>query len=342
MRKLSYVILTALALAAPSVMAAQLRVKASLDSARILMGRMATLRLEVVEPENARGTFPVLGGPVPAGVVGVCGDSVELRTSIERDTVRLGSGKIQVNWNIPVQSFDSGLYRLPEFVYVSGGDSARSNSVVLKVDPVHATAEDPIAGLAQTVAPAGSSFWDFLPDWLYYRWWLLLTGLLAVGAGIWVLRRRRPAEAVSVRSVKVTDPYEDARTKLEELKGRKLWETGQEKEYFTELTEILRVYLQRRFGINAMEMTSRQIMSALADRTDVRDKRPYMRRILDMADFVKFAKVRPLPDDNVAAWNSAMAFVEETKPVPVLHEVPADMDTDKRAAADAGGKGGES
>lgn len=53
-------------------------------------------------------------------------------------------------------------------------------------------------------------------------------------------------------------------------------------------------------------------MSTLADQTDVRDKRDYVRKILDIADFVKFAKVRPLPADNVAAFDNAVNFVKET------------------------------
>ena len=100
--------------------------------------------------------------------------------------------------------------------------------------------------------------------------------------------------------------------RLERLKSKSLWENGMEKEYFTELTDILRDYLYQRFGINAMEMTSRQIMQTLADQADVREKRGYVRKILDVADFVKFAKVRPLPADNVEAYENAVNFVKET------------------------------
>ncbi len=88
-----------------------------------------------------------------------------------------------------------------------------------------------------------------------------------------------------------------------------------EKEYFTLLTDILREYLERRFDINAMEMTTRQIIDSLSSNTEVKEKRNYMREILDVADFVKFAKVRPLPSDNIAAFDNAVKFVEETKPV---------------------------
>ena len=126
-------------------------------------------------------------------------------------------------------------------------------------------------------------------------------------------------------------PHEAALAALSKLKEKKLWERGMEKEYFTELTEILRIYLDKRFGINAMEMTSRQIMQTLGANREVSDKRQMVRQILDMADFVKFAKVRPLPADNVAAFDNAVKFVEATAP---RIEESSDGETGKQ-----GGKG---
>ena len=109
-------------------------------------------------------------------------------------------------------------------------------------------------------------------------------------------------------------PWEIALESLQRLKTRKLWEQGLEKDYFTELTDILREYLYGRFGINAMEMTTRQIMDKIYE-SDLRDKRDYVKQILNVADFVKFAKVRPLPADSIAAYDNAVKFVEETIPV---------------------------
>ena len=110
--------------------------------------------------------------------------------------------------------------------------------------------------------------------------------------------------------------------RLDNLKRRQLWEQGMEKEYFTLLTDILREYLEKRFGINAMEMTTKEIIDSLSSNQEVKEKRGYMRDILDVADFVKFAKVRPLPEDNIAAFDNARRFVEETKPA----EKPDDKD----------------
>ncbi len=121
--------------------------------------------------------------------------------------------------------------------------------------------------------------------------------------------------------------------RLQRLKARKLWESGQEKEFYTILTDILRDYLDGRFGIKAMEMTSSQIMDTLAADRTLRDPRQMMRQILDMADFVKFAMVRPLPEDNVKAFDNAVAFVESTRPV----EKPAGEDEGNEEGAPDGG-----
>lgn len=296
------------------VQAGPLMVKARLDSVSVLMGRLTTLRLEVVEDAGSHGGFELLEAARQQGrpYASVCGDSVELRTSFATDTVDLGSGRVQINYSVPVQAFDSGSYRLPELLYRTGADSVRSNQVSLRVVPVNVTAEDPIAGYASVAKPEGKSIFDNVPDWLYDYWWLILILLLAIGLGIWILTRPKQHGLIPARKKPAPTPYEVAMTRLKALKSRKLWEQGMEKEYFTELTDILRVYLDKRFGINAMEMTSRQIMDMLRSNPLIKDKREYMRRILDMADFVKFAKVRPLPADNISAYDNAVSFVEET------------------------------
>lgn len=302
--------------AAADASAAPATVKAKLDSVQILMGRMTMLRLEVVQNANARGEFEIFRSQPPSGVVGVCGDSVELRTSFERDTTELGSGRIQINYAVPVQSFDSGFYRLPQLRYIIGRDTVHSNQVALKVLPVTGvTADSKISGYADVMDPADPSIFDFLPNWLYRYWWLILLALAVIAGVVYLLYRYRTKGTLLAPKPKPS-PYAVAIKGMEDLKKRQLWENGLEKEYFTELTEILRQYLDGRFGINAMEMTTRQIIEQLSKDQRIRDKKEYVRQVLDMADFVKFAAQRTIADDNVTAYDNAIRFIEETKPTP--------------------------
>lgn len=288
-------------------------VKAKLDSATMLMGNVNMLRLEVIQDKGVKGKFPLFEKIGPEGFTTLLNDTVEISAPVKIDTVEVGSGRIQINYEVPVQVFDSGFYKLPEFVYLASGDSVRSESVTLTVKPVKVTADDPISPMTDVAEPEGGSIFDKIPDAIYYWWWAYLLGLLLIVSGIWLYKRYKKEGTILPQRPKQS-PYEEAMNGLRSLKARKLWESGREKEYYTELTDILRIYLDRRFGIKAMEMTSSEIMSHLADLGDRSVPRDKIRDILDMADFVKFAMVRPLPDDNETLYRNAIDFVESTKP----------------------------
>ena len=289
-------------------------ISAKLDSVNIMMGSVNTLHIEVVEDEGVSGALSIFQKiDKSRGYVAVCGDSVELRTDFKIDTTRIGSGKIQLNYSIPVQAFDSGTYTLPRFKYQAGRDSAFSNALTFNVYPVNVTADDPIAGYAPVLQPDGKRFYDFLPDWLLDFWWIWLIIFLAICVFLWAMKNYKKTGIPFIAPKALPKPWEVALDALQRLKVKKLWEQGMEKEYFTDLTDILRVYLFERFGINAMEMTSRQIMEKI-QQSDLHDKKEYVKQILSVADFVKFAKVRPLPADSIAAYDNAVKFVEETIP----------------------------
>lgn len=324
-------ILTTLALLLTAAIASPgVRLDVRLDSAYLVMGRSTMLHLDLTKQKGDKGELTLFKELRENGIIPVCGDSVEFRAPIGLDTVESGN-TLTIKYDIPVQAFDSGYYRLPELLYVSGNDTSRSKQLSLKVVPVPAKAEDPINDYASVSEPEDKSIFDFLPDWVVDYWWLLLILAAAVWAGILLMKRYRKEGHILPKKPEPT-PYEKAVASLRQLKEQKLWEQGMEKEYYTELTDILRSYLSGRFGINAMEMTSREILHALHQSHGLRGYRPDMRQILDMADFVKFAKVRPLPDDCVRSFDYAQHFVEDTKPVPVAEE--NDKDHPQGAAPD--------
>ena len=278
----------------------------SMDSVYVLMGKLTPLHIQLVTDENPAGQLLI-----PAD--SICGN-VEIRETVKDDTTTVSPGRIEINRTLMLQSFDSGVYRLNPVKYVASGETIASNRLVLKVLPV------PVDTL-QTIH-------DYLPDFIvdYGLWILAVIVVLALATwGVWYFTRKKNVEEGP--KINPVSPYDEAVGNLTTLREEKLCEQGREKEYYTRLTDILRNYLQRRFGINAMEMTSTQILHSLEHNEETRLPRRYMHRVLEIADFVKFAKVRPLPDDNVQAFNSAMQFVEDTKPVP-LPENPEEGETD--------------
>lgn len=310
-------------------------VRAKLDSTTLVMGKIGILRLEVEQDKGKRGDFPLFRSMAERGYAGVCGDSVELRAPSKIDTIEKGD-RILIQYQVPVQSFDSGYYKLPEIAYAIDRDTSYTGSVALKVLPVNVTEKDPISDYAGVSDPENPSIFDLIPDWVIEYFWIFELLILLVAIWLWLRHRYRKTGSILPQKP-LPSPYEVAISSLYGLKERKLWEHGAEKEYYTELTDILREYLNSRFGINAMEKTSREIMSALGKNPETKDKRNYLRQILSIADFVKFAKIRPLPDDCVQSYDNAYDFITATKPVPVLEEnkeenegaAPASVKTEK-------------
>lgn len=282
-------------------------VKARLDSAYILMGKQTTIHIEVVGNLAENGNL-------------TSNDSlwrdVELVGITDPEIKELGNGRKELRRDMIIQAFDSGLYTLPPILYVQGQESVASNELVLKVIPVNVDSLISIHDYAD-VASAGSHLFDFMPDWMTdYGLWILLA-LAVIGISIFVyMKWLRKGKLPLIPTRKPIPPYQVAMQALQQLQTQHLCERGEEKEYYTKLTEILRVYLYNRFGINAMEMTSSQIIDSVRTNEDAKTSESLMKEILETADFVKFAKVRPLPDDNTRAFNAAVKFVEDTKPAP--------------------------
>ena len=103
---------------------------------------------------------------------------------------------------------------------------------------------------------------------------------------------------------------------LDRLKEEKLWEKGEVKAFYTRLTEITRHYMERQYGIPAMERTTEEILEAFR-RANMEDNLldEMLKDLLELADLVKFAKEDPLPVDNQTNLNNAHIFVQKTYPL---------------------------
>ena len=125
---------------------------------------------------------------------------------------------------------------------------------------------------------------------------------------------------LQLRSKPKLPPHVIAMEALENLRLKKLWQAGKVKEYYTEMTDIIRYYIEGRFSIYAMEMTTDEIMQSLKAHEDGSAARDLLRDTLVLADLVKFAKAQPLPLDNEQSLNQCIDFVKATKPVAEVSE----------------------
>lgn len=289
-------------------------VTADLDSVNLLMGNRTAIHLKVVEPESSAGLLLLQPETAMTPEIEIAGISAG-------DTTSLGNGMREILRDVIIQSFDSGDYVIPAIKYLSGKDTILSNELAVRVTPVDVSSMETINPQAE-IENGESKWFDFLPDFLldYWKWILFGIVTIAVAITLYLILKKKKLPAILRKETPKPSPYEVAISDLNALKNEDLCSVGREKEYYTRLTDILRIYLQDRFGINAMEMTTGQIIKSVYFNEETRPSEAIMSSILKMADFVKFAKARPLPEDNIMAINNAMKFVEETKPKPVVEE----------------------
>lgn len=308
--KSKILIILAIMLSATTTMKAQqpVVVEAAMDSSVLWMGEQTLIHLSLTQDAGVTVIPPQIESP------GILTEGVEVVDLSQPDTTRLNNNRLQIKQEVLVTSFDSGFYYIPPFKYVIEEDTFATESLSLKIVPVdvpeEATAAD-VKDIKNVVAPP-FVLWDFVPAWLL----ILIVAVVLIAVAVYFVARyykQRKVEA-AIPPEKRIPPYELAMQELKQLRESKLWQQGQEKQYYTRLVDILREYIDSRFGINAMEMTSSQILAALQRNKDTKEVNKYLNEILSMADFVKFAKMRPMPDDNERVMHRAVDFVELTRP----------------------------
>jgi len=149
---------------------------------------------------------------------------------------------------------------------------------------------------------------------IYILPWVLLLALLA-GLGYWLWGRRRPVEAGPRRSVVIPRfPHEDAYEALDRLGASDLVERGEIKEYHIVVSEIIRTYVEGRYGVYALEMTTGEVVEGLRVEGIPEDAVEAFGLFASRCDLVKFAKLRPTPDACRDSLEAARAFVDQTRP----------------------------
>lgn len=219
-------------------------------------------------------------------------------------------------------SFRPGDYTIPAFSMMSNGQLLTTAPIYITVNTVAVDTTMPIKPIKEIFAinaeldedEAEEAEFDFM-TWLKDNWiWLLIVFLILGLAAyqIWRARKQKPTEdKQEVQSVLTPDMI--ALQQLEALREKQLWQAGRTKDYHVELTEILRSYIESRFHIPAHEQTTDEIVNALRFATIDERMKMVLNQVLRLSDMVKFAKEQPIGTENEQSFDSARAFVKETR-----------------------------
>ena len=146
--------------------------------------------------------------------------------------------------------------------------------------------------------------------------WILAVLLLALAAfGIWYWRRHRKTKVDADGNIvrgPVIPPYDKAVGDLETLRQQKLWQSGKVKEYYSSLTDIAREYIEGQFGVNAVEMTTDDILEEIKPLHFSQETYDKLKDTMEVADLVKFAKYSSSNLESENAMNSMTEFVNES------------------------------
>jgi hypothetical protein len=293
-----------MALAAPTK-AQEVTVDAKIDSLELLIGEQTKVKLEVSLDANRSFQLPLLKDTLVTGV--------EIVDVAKPDTQLLNAGKrMLVTQEYTVTSFDSALYYLPPFQVKVGDRVYSSKALALKVYSVPVDTLHPEQFFGPKEIHAVPLTWDDVKALAG-----LIVLLLALGGLAWFLAARYRNNKPIIRRVKVEPkllPHEQALKDIEAIKADRSLQANDPKAYYTALTDVLRKYMAERFGFDAMEMTSTEIIDCLkrSDQESIGE----LRELFTTADLVKFAKHAPLMNENDMNLVNAMDFVNRTKVEP--------------------------
>lgn len=293
-------------------------VSASIDSTMLMIGDQTDMHLSVTHEADEQVQWPVFGESLQ--------DGIEIVDRSAIDTTTLPDGRLRIHQDLKLTSFKDSLFAIHPIAVVSGNDTFRTDPMALNVvQPFELDTTLAITDI-KDIEKAPIYWWGII------RWILILLlccGLISLGFWLWrkydSYRKREQEETVDPELLRPAD--EVALEKLDEIKAQKIWKDGKVKEYQTELTDVVREYISRRFGVQSTEKTSDETLHEMeailvkGQRDDVQctkeeGKALYerLKKMLQTADLVKFAKWHTTPDENEQSLTTAYDFVRGTTP----------------------------
>ena len=289
-------------------------VSAKLDSFQIEIGQQVYLHLSVKQNKNQFVKFPEFKDNIIEGI-----DIIE-KTRI--DTISQKDGIVNLKQSFLITSFEDSLYNIPQFAFVADKDTLYTEAIMFDVQMMKGIDSafvakidtNQVLRIFDVKAPIDTplTFEEFIKN--YYPYIIGFFVLLALAFFIWYYLKKRKENQPLIKIEKPKEPaHLIAFRELEKLKEKKLWQSGKEKQYYSELTDIIREYIYNRYNIQTFEKTSHQLLENIKH-SKVIDNERYidLSRILNLADLAKFAKYKPLPDENDLSIKNAIIFVEKT------------------------------
>ncbi len=307
MRLLSIILLFLVAQLAQSQ---QFSVTAEVDSMTIAVGEQTQLTITAIFPEEANATLRTLQDTVTK--------NIEVLEKISSDTIIQNNLRTYID-KYTITSFDTGLHYVPpvQMLYLPDNQTISTQPFALNVlNPFINMEVDEASGVnkitdIKPALDAPFSLLELLEYWPYFLAALVLVGAIIGAIYLYKYSQKKDKGLIKPKNLEPADVV--AMRELLRIKDEKLWQQNRTKEYYSELTDVLRKYISERYNINALESTTDEIIGDIFQylEGDINNKNR-LQEILELADFVKFAKAQPLENENDMAMKKSIDFVKET------------------------------
>lgn len=314
-------------IATASTLHAQMRATAtaSIEPAEIYIGEQALLTIKAFIPKSQHVIFPTFANNILI-------NGIEVLAAFPNDTIE-DEHILTVSKSYLLTSFDSTLYHIEHIPLLNGTDTIYTNSVGLKVStmPLSSQTAQYLSEIQNTdtdsidiqklgvydikdIILTPSSWRDYIGVFF-----IIALSIISLVALYFIWKRvkhniRKQKTPLAPQAIAL--PHMVALEALRNIKKRNLWEQGLEKEYVTEITLVLRKYLEEYYKIHAFEKTSREIIEILQKIPQAHPYNNILKDILQLADIVKFAKYTPTPLQNETIMEQACTYIEQTSTHP--------------------------
>jgi hypothetical protein len=235
------------------------------------------------------------------------------RSEVER-TADADSNVI-VKQQLTLMTFDTGEVQVPSVGLTYARSFNDPNRLMAYTDPINLYSTTITVDTTMAYKPIVEPLAAPIQMREVYPWLLGALLLVLIGLGIWLLLKRRKTrvdENGNIVRGPVIPPYDKAVTDLENLRQQKLWQSGKVKEYFSSLTDIAREYIEGQFGVNAVEMTTDDILEDIKPQRFSKETYDKLKETMEVADLVKFAKYSAANLESENAMNRMTEFVNES------------------------------
>ena len=220
-------------------------------------------------------------------------------------------GKTNYTQSISITGFLPGKYTIEPQIVLYNNDSIHSNKLDIEITTIAVDTTKDIKDI-KPIYEENFEEESRLAFWQANWWWIVLLGLLLILGILYLILMKKKVVNKTKTKAKLP-PHQFALKRLESIEKNELWQQDKIKEYYSSVTDVIRLYLEERYSIKANELTSNQIYLNLEKSAIDADSTKKLKDVFDLADLVKFAKAKPGKQENEKLMKEAKSFVHISK-----------------------------